>query len=87
MRISGVQRALLLILAGGFVKGIKSIDSVSLREAIEHKERAKLDRANFRKSCLKLVEHGLINRTDDGEEIQINITPEGFEKAIEIRKG
>ncbi|BAV81120.1 hypothetical protein [Vibrio phage CKB-S2] len=86
MRISGVQRNILLILAACFVKGIRSIDSVSLRDAVEYKEKAKVDRANFRKSCLTLVDNGLIMRIDTGEEIQINITPEGYEKALELRE-
>lgn len=87
MRVSKLQKQILLILAGGFVKGVKSIDSVLLREVIEIKERAKLDRANFRKSCLTLVENDLINRTDNDGEIKINITVKGYEKALELRGG
>ncbi|AUR90146.1 hypothetical protein NVP1138O_23 [Vibrio phage 1.138.O._10N.261.48.A1] len=86
MRVSKVQKQILLILAASFVSGIRSIDTVSLRLAIEKKEGANLDRANFRKSYLKLVDNGLIQRRERKEDIYLNIAPDGFEKALEIRK-
>lgn len=86
MKVSKIQKQVLLVLAACFVKGIKSIDSVSLRELVEMKEKAKLDRSNFRKSCLTMVEHGLIQRREVNEEIQMNITPAGFDMALEIKE-
>lgn len=85
MRVSKVQKQILLILAASFVSGIRSIDTVSLRLAIEKKEDANLDRANFRKSYLKLVDNGLIQRRECREDIYLNIAPDGFEKALELR--
>ncbi|CAH9011862.1 winged helix-turn-helix DNA-binding domainprotein [Vibrio phage 448O51-1] len=86
MRISKVQKQIILILAASFVSGIRSVDTISLRLAVERKEGANLDRANFRKSYLKLVDNELIQRRECRKEVYLNITPAGFDMALEIKE-
>ncbi|CAH9015758.1 winged helix-turn-helix DNA-binding domainprotein [Vibrio phage 282E43-1] len=86
MRISKVQKQIILVLAACFVSGIRSVDTINLRLAVERKEDASLDRANFRKPYLKLVDNKLIQRRECRKEVYLNITPAGFDMALELRE-
>ena len=86
MRISKTQRAILIVLAAGFVGGVKSIESPDLRLAVETMEKSgPIDRSNFKKGLDVLVENGLIMREDIVHEVWYNITPKGFDEAVKRR--
>lgn len=85
VRLSKQQKLVLLILAAAFTKGVKSIESPDLRYIVELKEGANVDKSNFQKSLTKLLDNGYVMKEKIVHEAWYNITPLGFEKAIELR--
>lgn len=84
VRLSQLQKSIILVLASGFTRGIKSIESPDLRSAVEAVTKSNVDRSNFQKSLKTLVSNGYVMRENIANEVWYNITPGGFDKAIEL---
>lgn len=81
-RISTVQREILLRLAHGFIRGVREAKSTVLNQAVSRMMDKEIHPNNFRTSCETLESRGLIMRRKEAFDWYLNITPEGFEKAV-----
>lgn len=84
-RYSKIQKSILIILTSGFMNGVKSLEAPDLKLAVETLHKASVDNSNFHKSLKVLVERKLVMREDIVHEVWYTITPNGFDKAIELR--
>ncbi|MDH5923207.1 hypothetical protein L8R85_19480 [Vibrio splendidus] len=82
-RLSQIQKEILSCLAKGFVKGVKEGKSTVVNHAVNQILGREIHPNNFRVSCKALEERGLIMRKKVNLDWYINITPEGFDKALE----
>jgi len=83
-RLSKIQKPILLVLASAFTKGIKCVESPDLRAAVDCFTKSEIDRSNFQKSLKSLVEKGYVMKEVIVHEVWYNVTPKGFEKAVEL---
>lgn len=82
-RFSAVQKEILLRLAHAFVRGVKEAKSTVLNQAVNKKMDREVHPNNFRTSCETLESRGLLMRRKEDLDWYLNITPEGFEQAVE----
>ncbi|NOI31805.1 hypothetical protein [Vibrio coralliilyticus] len=82
-RFSAVQKEILLRLAHSFVRDIKKAKSTVLNQAVNKMLDKEVHPNNFRASCETLESRGLIMRRKEGFDWYLNITPEGYEQAVE----
>lgn len=82
-RFSDIQKALLLALVHGFRKGVKSGKSTYLNYVVSKKLEREVHPNNFRESCKRLEERGLIMRRKVKLDWYLNITPDGLEQVVE----
>ncbi|EKA5635958.1 hypothetical protein OKZ62_001862 [Vibrio navarrensis] len=82
-RTSKVQKEILLRLINGVFKGVKRVKSTHLNAFVNRSLGKTIHPNNFRTSCEKLAEQGLIVRLKEDFDWYINLTPEGFDKASE----
>ncbi|MEZ8087924.1 hypothetical protein [Vibrio sp. 10N.261.52.A1] len=82
-RLSLIQKEILNCLAKAFVKGVKEGKATVINRAVTQTLNREVHPNNFRVSCKTLEERGLIMRRKVGFDWYINITPEGFDEALE----
>ncbi|MDE1315534.1 hypothetical protein MEG05_15860 [Vibrio aestuarianus] len=82
-RFSKVQREILIRLTHAFMRDIKEAKSTVLNQAVNKMLDASIHPNNFRASCKILEERGFIMRKKVEFDWYINITPKGFELALD----
>ena len=82
-RFSEIQKEILLRLAHAFIRGSKQAKSTVLNAAVNKMLSKDVHPNNFRSSCQTLEDRGLIMRRKVDLDWYINISPQGFEKALE----
>ncbi|WP_045391987.1 hypothetical protein [Vibrio rotiferianus] len=82
-RYSAVQKEILIRLTHAFVRGVKEAKSTVLNQAVNKMMSREVHPNNFRASCETLETRGLIMRRKEEFDWYLNITPEGFEQAVE----
>lgn len=82
-RFSEIQKEILLRLAHAFMRGNKQAKSTVLNAAVNRMLSKEVHPNNFRSSCKTLEDRGLIMRRKVDLDWYINISPQGFEKALE----
>ena len=78
-RDSDVQKEILFGIFAALRKGIKQVKSSELRHAVNKSLGREVHPNNFRPSCLKLEERGLLVRTKIDLDWHLNITPLGLD--------
>ncbi|MEZ9708661.1 hypothetical protein AB4254_08315 [Vibrio breoganii] len=81
-RFSDIQKESLKTLVKALKSGHKEVRSANLNFAINQILERDIHPNNFRPSCKKLVEQGLLMRKRIDYELYVSLTPEGFDKAI-----
>lgn len=81
-RFSQVQKELLIVLAKAFMGGVKKAKSTDLNALVNKNLRKEIHPNNWRVSCQKLEERGLIMRGKEDLDWYIWIAPKGFEQAL-----
>lgn len=85
-RTSRIQVQILKCLVSGVKKGHIKAKSTLVNDAVCHVLRTEVHPNNFRTSCEKLEDRGLINRKKENYDWFINITPAGIEFLEELER-